>query len=555
MSKEPYGPEPQEASVAEMFAVTAARHPNLAFTAYREQGAGPFVELSYGEALRRVLELRAAYRAAGWARGARGAILTGNRPEFYLHYLALNGLGVAVVPLNPEARSNEVLYIIEHSEAAFVVVADHYRAALAEALAGSDRTLPIVEASIRQPAIPPSPRSSGSHVADLSAEAAILYTSGTTGRPKGCLLSNRYFIEAGRFYASWGGRLAMETGKERLLNPLPLFHMNNLVVTTTALISSAGCNVMVDRFSPARWWADCKDSKATLIHYLGVMPALLLARPGEEVEHQNVVRAGIGAGVDPKHHEAFEQRFGFPLLELWGMTETGRGFIDNLEPRQVGTRAFGRPAGTMRARVVDEALNDVPAGTPGELLVQSDDEDPRRAFFSGYLKDEAATRAAWHKDWFRTGDVVRQDESGMLYFVDRKKNIVRRSGENIAAAEVEACLQAHPKVVQAAVIAVPDELREEEVFACVVLKGSTPAGVAAAHELFEWSLGRLSYFKAPGYVCFREDLPTTGTQKIQKGLIFADEEDPIKSADTYDLRDLKRKARAEGALQSMERAR
>jgi len=362
-------------------------------------------------------------------------------------------------------------------------------------------------------------------------------------------------VEAGRFYASWQGCLAMETGQERLLNPLPLFHMNNLVVTTTALISCGGCNVMVDRFSPARWWADCKDSKATLIHYLGVMPALLLARPCEEVERQNVVRAGIGAGVDPKHHEAFEQRFGFPLLELWGMTEIGRGFIDNFEPRRVGTRAFGHPAGTMRARVVDDAMNDVPAGTPGELLAQSDDENPRRAFFSGYLKDEAATREAWHEAWFRTGDVVRQDDSGMLYFFDRKNNIVRRSGENIAAAEVETCLQAHPKVVQAAIIAVPDDLREEEVFACVVLKGDTPGDAATANELFEWSLSQLSYFKAPGYVCFRKELPTTGTQKIQKGMIFASDENPIQLADTHDLRDLKRKARAENAARSMEHAR
>ncbi|MFC5038807.1 AMP-binding protein [Tianweitania sediminis] len=538
-----------------MFAATAARHPHLPFAAYRQRGAGPFVELSYGEALKRVLELRAAYRDAGWGRGARGAILTGNRPEFYLHYLALNGLGVSIVPLNPEARPNEMLYIIEHSEAAFIVAADYCRAALAEALAGADRKLPIIEASDYQSGIARSQGPGGDPVVDLSAEAAILYTSGTTGRPKGCLLSNRYFVEAGRFYASWQGRLAMQEGKERLLNPLPLFHMNNLVVTTTALISCAGCNVMIDRFSPTRWWTDCKESEATLIHYLGVMPALLLAMPGSDVERENLVRAGVGAGVDPKHHRAFEQRFGFPLLELWGMTEVGRGFIDNFEPRQVGTRAFGRPAGTMRARVVDDAMNDVDAGTPGELLVQSDDEDPRRAFFSGYLKDEAASGAAWHDDWFRTGDVVRQDESGMLYFVDRKKNIVRRSGENIAAAEVEACLQAHPKVVQAAIIAVPDDLREEEVFACVVLKGDMPGDAATAHELFEWSLGRLSYFKAPGYVCFRKDLPTTGTQKIQKALIFAEEENPVQLADTYDFRDLKRKARVECPVCSMEQAR
>lgn len=544
MSKREYGPQPQEVSVAEMFATTAGRYGDLPFIAFRRNGTGPFTEMSYGDTLARVEKLREGYRSAGWGRGARAALLIGNRPEFYLHYLALNGLGISIVPLNPEARANETFYIIEHSEADFLVVSDHCRDAADAALAGAANALMIVDAGADQPEIPAPSADAGATIPELSDEAAILYTSGTTGRPKGCLLSNRYFVEAGRFYASWQGRLDMETGKERLLNPLPLFHMNNLVVTTTALISRAGCNVMVDRFSPSRWWADCAELKATLIHYLGVMPALLLARPTEDVEREHCVRAGIGAGVDPKHHAAFEERFGFPLLELWGMTEVGRGFIDNFEPRQVGTRAFGRPAGTMRARVVDDAMNDVPVGTPGELLVQSEDEDPRRAFFSGYLKDEAASRAAWHEDWFRTGDVVRQDESGMLYFIDRKKNIVRRSGENIAAAEVEACLQAHPRVLQAAIIAVPDELREEEVFACIVLKDGE-GDAAMARTLFDWVYGQLTYFKAPGYVCFRKTLPTTGTQKIQKGLIFANGENPVELPQTHDLRDLKRNARAE----------
>lgn len=557
MSNERYGPQPREASIAEMFAAAAARHPDLPFIACRPDGTGAFLDIAYGEALSRIEALREVYRAAGHGVGTRASILTGNRPEFYLHYLALNGLGVSIVPLNPEARPSEMLYIIEHSEVDFILVSPHCRAALDVTLAESANPPPAVDALADEPQVPQAASRASRQDAGLEDEAAILYTSGTTGRPKGCLLSNRYFIESGRFYASWQGRLALKEGQERLLNPLPLFHMNNLVVTTTALISKAGCNVMIDRFSPARWWADCKESRATLIHYLGVMPALLLARPVEPVERENGIRAGIGAGVDPKHHSAFEERFGFPLLELWGMTEVGRGFIDNLEPRQVGTRAFGRPAGTMLARVVDDAMDDVPAGTPGELLVQSDDPNPRRAFFSGYLKDEKATHATWHGDWFRTGDVVRRDETGMLYFVDRKKNIVRRSGENIAAAEVEACLQAHPKVVQAAVIAVPDELREEEVFACVVLKEGGVGDGATARELFDWAMGQLSYFKAPGYVCFRAALPTTGTQKIQKGLIFGDGEDPLALPATHDLRELKRRTRDKEAAvgQEMERTR
>lgn len=533
----------RDASVAGLFERTAQRLPDHAFLAWRSAADSPFIDVSYQDFHAQVEATRAVYAAAGYGAGTRAALLIGNEPAFCRHYLALNGLGVSIVPLNPDARPPEMAYLVEHSEAAFITCAPRHRPVLSAVLELLPARLPVFDADDFPDTLPGASRPASSQEPRREAEAAVLYTSGTTGRPKGCVLSNAYFLDAAGLYASWGGRLALRDECERLLNPLPLFHMNNLAVTTTAMIAKGGCSVMVERFSPSSWWADCHDSRATLIHYLGVMPALLLARPVEAIERQHTIRAGIGAGVDPKHHAAFEERFGFPLLELWGMTEVGAGFIDADEPRRVGTRAFGRPAGVLRARIVDDALEEVPVGTPGELLVQAEGPDPRRGFYSGYLKDARATAAAWHDDWFRTGDVVRQDETGMLYFVDRRKNIVRRSGENIAAAEVEACLQASPDVVQAAVIAIPDELREEEVFACVVLHGGIARDRATARRLFDWVHGQLAYFKAPGYVCFRDTLPTTGTQKIQNGLIFAEGEDPLDPGGTFDFRELKRQSR------------
>lgn len=533
----------RDASVAALFERTAARLPDHPFVAFRRPDAGEFDEITYRDFQQQIVAARNIYRAAGYGAGTRAALLIGNEPIFHVHYLALNGLGVSIVPLNPDARPSEALHLITHSEAAFIVVAQRLRPVLDAIFPDASCPLPVFNADDLPEKLPPAMQAATSQQADYDAEAAILYTSGTTGLPKGCVLTNRYILEAAGLYASWGGRLSLNEKTERLLNPLPLFHMNNLAVTTTAMIIKGGCNIMVERFSPSNWWVDCRDSKATLIHYLGVMPALLLARPVEDIEKQHNVRAGIGAGVDPKHHAAFEERFGFPLLELWGMTEVGAGFLDSHEPRQVGTRAFGRPENRLKARIVDDNMQDVQRGIPGELLVQSDGSNPRRGFFSGYLKDEAATTAAWHDNWFRTGDVVRQDETGMLYFVDRRKNIVRRSGENIAAAEVEACLQEHPQVIQAAVIAMPDELREEEVFACIVLKEGVASDQATARQLFDWVFEQLTYFKAPGYVCFRQSLPATGTQKIQKGLIFADGEDPLTLPATFDLRELKRRRR------------
>jgi crotonobetaine/carnitine-CoA ligase len=279
------------------------------------------------------------------------------------------------------------------------------------------------------------------------------------------------------------------------------------------------------------------------VHYLGIIVPLLLGRPSGDDERGHMVRFAIGAGAEPQLHAAFEKRFGFPLIEVWGMTEMVRVLIDNVAPRQVGTRAFGRAVPGIDVRVVDEADRDQPDATPGEMVIRHSSETPRKHFFSGYLGDEAATETAWRGGWFHTGDTVWRGADGMLHFVDRKKNIIRRSGENIAAAEVEALLLTHPDVAQVAVLAVADEVREEEVLACVVLnKDRSPA--EAVQTLFRHCFETLAYFKAPGWIYFAEKLPTTGTQKIQKHQIFPAGTDPRKLPGMYDLRHLKKRDRA-----------
>jgi len=191
---------------------------------------------------------------------------------------------------------------------------------------------------------------------------------------------------------------------------------------------------------------------------------------------------------------------------------------------------------------VDDADRQVPRGVEGELLVRwGGAEGPRHGFFAGYLKNEEATEEAWRGGWFHTGDVVRQMDDDMLVFVDRKKNIIRRSGENIAAAEVEACLQAHAAVAQVAVLAVPDDVREEEVMACVVPTAGLTPDRALAERLQDWSLARLAYFKAPGWILFVESLPRTGTQKVQKTQIFPKGEDPRRRPTALDLRERKKR--------------
>ena len=511
-------------TVAEAFAATAAAHgahpflivPARSDRAWRPDGAA----FSYGAVAAEVAGLRERYRRAGFGLGHRVALLLENRPEFFFHYLALNALGVGIVPVNPDYRHDEMAYLLDHSAAELAVVVPQRLADLAKIAAERAASMAVVDALALPAELPRAAAPGRVGEPGLDTECALLYTSGTTGRPKGCMLSNFYFLNSARNYLDLGGIVQFRHGEERFYNPLPLFHMNHLAITATAAILTNNTLVLPERFSPARWWPEVSASGATVVHYLGVVAPMLLNQPEGPADRRHKVRFGIGAGIEPQLHKAFERRFGFPMIEVWGMTETGRIFADSREPRAIDTRAFGRPFQGFEARVVDADDREVPAGSEGELVVRHTAEAPRHGFFSGYLKNEAVAEEAWRGGWFHTGDVVRQDTSGMLTFIDRKKNIIRRSGENIAAAEVEAVLQANESVAQAAVLAVADELREQEVLACVVPMPGVAAGTALAEALFEHCNARLAYFKAPGWMLFLDRLPTTGTQKVQKTQIF-----------------------------------
>jgi acyl-CoA synthetase (AMP-forming)/AMP-acid ligase II len=335
---------------------------------------------------------------------------------------------------------------------------------------------------------------------------------------------------------------SVRIAQDRIYNPLPLYHVNSSVVSLIGAILTGNCQIQPERFHPQHWWHEIIETRATIVHYLGVITSLLLSQGPSEEERAHPVRFGIGAGVEPTRHRECEERFGFPLVEVWGMTEMVRVLADSFEPRQVGTRAFGCAVADIDARVVDDADRDVVNETPGELIIRHSADTPRRGFFSGYLKDDAATEVAWRGGWFHTGDVVWRGLDGMLHFVDRKKNIIRRSGENIAAAEVEAALLTHPEVKQAVVMAIKDELREEEVLACVVLKQARPAR-EISDALFQHCLEQLAYYKAPGWIHVVESLPTTGTQKVQKHAIYPAGTDPRALADIIDMRGMKRRRR------------
>lgn len=497
------------------------------------------LELTYGAADLEVQRIKASYRSAGYGVGHRVAMQLENRPEHFLHKLALNAIGVSVVPINPDYRPAEIAYLVEHSEPEMVLALASRAGQIHTGLAESSHKPPLVV--VEEGIVPPVPRTAAAKGDPTPAsEASILYTSGTTGRPKGCMLSHGYEISTGERYIGLGGMAEIRPGRDRIYNPLPLYHLNAGVVSFLGAVLSGNCQIQPDRFHPERWWPEVVETRATIVHYLGVVIQMLMLQPDSDITKMHHVRFGFGAGVEPQLHAAFEARFGFPLIEVWGMTEFCRVLSTATGERKVGTRAFGRAVPGIDVRIVDDQDREVADGTPGEMVVRHSAATPRRGAFSGYLKAETETEKGWRGGWFHTGDTVTRAADGTLHFVDRKKNIIRRSGENIAAAEIEALLLTHPNVAQAAVLAVADEMREEEVLACIVLK-SGPEGRATAEDIFGFCNERLAYYKPPGWIWFARELPTTGTQKIQKHTIFPNATDPRTIPGMIDLRALKRR--------------
>ena len=533
-------------TVYRAFADTATAHADKCFLHIPRSAATAWadadVNLYYGEALETIHQLAEHYRVAGYGPAQRIALALENRPDFFLHWLALNRLGCSVIPINLELQDDEIRYFLEHGDAVLVIAIPEAVDRLNAVCTGS--AAPAVVAADNTAGLPAVNGQHGGADPHNRTECALLYTSGSTGKPKACILDNDYFLFAGQWYNGLGGLTQIRPGQERLLTPLPLTHMNAMAVSSMAMIMSGGCLIQLDRFHPASWWKTVRESGATIIHYLGVLPAILLEMPdsgNDTIGDQ--IRFGFGAGVNPRHHARFEERFGFPLIEAWAMTESGVGgsIIANHEPRHVGTCCFGKPPAGLEVQLVDEARRPVTPGEPGELRVRAAGEDPARGFFRGYLKNAEATAEIWQDGWLNTGDVVRQGPDGSLHFVDRRKNVIRRSGENISALEVEAALALHPAVGNAVATAVPDELRGDEVAACIVLTEGKAADAALARAIVERCLQQLAYYKAPGYILFCRDLPVTASNKPRRADIKQLARDRVALGDCIDTRELKRR--------------
>ncbi len=292
---------------------------------------------------------------------------------------------------------------------------------------------------------------------------------------------------------------------------LPLYHINAQVLTTlTALVAGAQM-VLLDRFSASQFWDEIRYYGATQFNYLGAVIPILAKQPEKSDDADNPARIALGAGCPPAIMDEVEQRFGIKCLEGFGMTEIGIPVHVMPDDRRKGS--CGKPMDIYEIRLFDDNDNEVPVGEIGEIVFR-----PREPFtmMSEYYKMPEKTLEACRNMWFHTGDLAKKDADGYLYFVDRKKDALRRRGENISSFEVERAINTHPKVLESAAVAVRSELAEDEVKICVVLK---PGKELSPEELISYSVERMPYFAVPRYVEFMESLPKTPTERTQKYLL------------------------------------
>lgn len=531
----------QDLTIFKSFEDICRKTPSAPFLISPSRNQKGMTTFSYQETFEKADKISTIFSDNGYGNNLRVATLLGSTPAHYIVKLALNKIGVSVVPINPDYSPDETAYLLADSGSVLAICAEHYMKQLKTAIAYKDLSVPIVTYDEIENIQTLKPSSDLGTQVHGKTEASLLYTSGTTGRPKGCMLSHEYELMCGEVYANIGAPISLSFGKDKILNPLPSYHINAGIVTFFAAMLTGNSLIQPERFSISNWWEDINETEATIFHYLGVIIAVLLSDQSATKASLGKLRVGFGAGVEPALHQEFETRFGIPLVECWGMTEMCRVLYNNEEPRQIHTRAMGRPRDDLQVKVVDENDQEVARGKPGEMVVRHSEKTPRAGAFSGYLNKEKETEEAWKSGWFHTGDTVTMDETGMLYFVDRAKNIIRRAGENIAAAEVENCLFEIEFVSKIACIAVKDDIREEEVMACVVLEEDKKKSKEVAEILFNHAIEKMAYFKAPGYILFMDDLPVTGTQKVVKHKIFEPEIDPRNLTGVFNFTHLKKR--------------
>lgn len=483
----------------------------------------------------------------GLGRGARVALLALNSDLSVILFLAVARLGAVFIPLNPAASRADLEYLLRHSRASLLVAQAAEVERVREVVEQVSKGRPVVSlddwgaeaaraadirerlrelAGVTSKRAPAGPAGQPDAAQQPDDAVVVIYTSGTTGFPKGVVHTHRTYILAAEGFVS---RMYLQPD-EHLLTVMPFFHINALFYSFGGAMACGGKLITVPRFSASRFWHLAAESGATEFNFLAAVGNILINRPRTEFDPAHRIAKIYGGPISERMREVFGGEFHVPsLIEGYGMSEIPGAccnpFMGPHKPGSIGLPAVHPlyPGAFSELRVVDDEGRDLPAGETGELVVRTP------MMFKEYLDDPVQTAAAFRDGWFLTGDLVRRDADGYFYFIARKKDIIRRRGENIAGAELDRVISEHPRVLEAAAVGVPSPLGEEEILVVVVPK---PGESLAPLDVVEWCRARLAPMKVPRFVVLAESLPHTPSHRVAKHILKADKSLVSRAFDT-----------------------
>jgi carnitine-CoA ligase len=449
-----------------------------------------------------------AFMSLGIGKGDHVTVMLPNCPEYLYCWFGLAKIGAVIVAMNTRIMGENLKSMIQTSDSRWVVLSSDFRSryeAIKHKITGVEMVV-MKDAFFKNS---PSTLPADIPVTEDIEPMIISFTSGTTGLPKMVRNSHRAYITAARDLASYCLAISED---DIIYSCLPLYHANPQVYCVlTALVADAGV-VVAPAFSASRFWQDVRKYNATVFSYVGAVLPILLAQPERSDDGNVPATKCVGGGAAKEVYEAITRRFGVTVHELYGMSETGTFNTIN-RPGKGRAGTIGQIRNGFEIKIFDDKDNGLPAGEIGEIVIR-----PTLPYimFDGYYKSPEETVRSSSNWWFHTGDLGKVDEDGYYYFCGRKKESIRRGGENISPNDIENAINAHPAVAESAAFGIADPIMEEEIGVAVVLK---PSNAMTPDEIIAWCETRLPKFLIPRYIEFLEKLPKSASEKVQKGLL------------------------------------